>query len=196
MTTDDGFLQWFERTFRRPFPVVGFGAGMTELAPDLWASDGTFEQVSGFPHALWVSGNPTHRVVGFRGHGMNSYAGYFTDIAPGSWVLLRMFFGGVYGDTERDSARLVEEIAAVHAVTRELRSLGLFFLIVENMGDLHVGVGRQLPELREPDRSREVRGRLAGGTRAFEKHFSSSSAGDAAFWNHVLAEAKLLALPR
>ena len=90
--------------------------------------------------------------------------------------------------------RVVEEISAVHAVTRELRSLGLRFRIVEDMGNLSVGAGMTLPELGDRGR-RAASGRLTEDIRAFERHFFAFSGGDAAFWGGVLAEAKALVSP-
>jgi len=63
-----------------------------------------------------VAGRTTYRLAAFGGHGMNSYAIYLTDVRPGLSLRLRLSFGGVYGDAERDSAAVVTTVQRLYAL--------------------------------------------------------------------------------
>lgn len=117
----EAFLSWFQRQFGQPFPLPGVAPELRQVGPNTWATEGVgAEQLVGLPHFLEAKGATPHRVVAFAGYGINSWACYFTSVRPGVRVRLRMPYGGVYGDPDRDGRRLVEELAAVEALIHEL----------------------------------------------------------------------------
>jgi hypothetical protein len=111
------FDGWFKSLLGRPFPLSGWGNKLRTIGQHQWVTPGVAERdIQGFPHPLSVAGRTTYRLAAFGGHGMNSYAIYLTDVRPGLSLRLRLSFGGVYGDAERDSAAVVTTVQRLYAL--------------------------------------------------------------------------------
>ena len=65
---------------------------------------------------------------------MNSYAIYLTDVRPGLSLRLRLSFGGVYGDAERDSAAMVTTVQRLHALVDAVGARLAHFELESDMG--------------------------------------------------------------
>lgn len=63
-------------------------------------------------HAGWPAGTA---MVGFSGHGLNSYAFYLLLRQPGLLVHLRMGYGGLYSSQERDHFEIWQYVCALDA---------------------------------------------------------------------------------
>jgi hypothetical protein len=102
------FDGWFKALVGRPFPIPGWGDELQPADRNTWVPPGVGRnEVHGSPQTLQLASRSEYRLAAFDGHGSNSYAFYLTDIRPGLDLRLRLYFGGLYGDPEQDSARVV-----------------------------------------------------------------------------------------
>lgn len=78
-------------------------------------------------------------VIGFWGHGFNSYAFYYSKVDPKSKILFRLPFGGVYMDNEKEARRIKNYLTSFFKFKRQLenfKSLNIF----ESMGECYYDI--------------------------------------------------------
>jgi hypothetical protein len=129
------FDGWFKSLLGRPFPLSGWGNKLRAIGQHQWVTPGVAERdIQGFPHPLSVAGRTTYRLAAFGGHGMNSYAIYLTDVRPGLSLRLRLSFGGVYGDAERDSAAVLTTVQRLYTLVDAVGARLAHFELESDMG--------------------------------------------------------------
>jgi hypothetical protein len=129
------FEGWFKALTGRAFPIPGWGAELEPAERNLWLPPGARRSdVQGFPHALHMGLQGEYRLAAFDGYGSNSYAFYLTDVRPGLSLQQRLSFGGVYGNPERDSARVVEFVKALYELVDEFKVHLTHLEYTSNMG--------------------------------------------------------------
>lgn len=74
-------------------------------------------------------------LLGYWGHGINSYAFYYSRIDEWSHILFRLGYGGVYGDEEKDAKRVREFLTNYFAFEPELKSKVKSMVAIDSMGD-------------------------------------------------------------
>jgi hypothetical protein len=141
------FVAWFKRLFGRDLPVAGWGDSLYPAGPHIWLPAGVSkEELGGFPHPLRLRGRTEYRLAAFDGHGCNSYAFYLSEVRAGLNLRLRLAFGGVYGDPERDSAAVVEVVKQLYELVDEVRDRVTHFEYVSDMGRDHARLRGQAGE--------------------------------------------------
>ena len=73
-------------------------------------------------------------LVGYWGHGVNSYAFYFARIDSWSRVFFRLPYGGAYGDCEREGLLIGQFIESYAFQEKRLRETSRNFIAVDSMG--------------------------------------------------------------
>ena len=90
-------------------------------------TQGDIARVRRLPHGYFLAG--------FWGHGINSYAFYWCHIAPGRRLHLRIPYGGVYSDTDRQRENLLHVLDACRRVLEAIERVGCDrFYLVDSMG--------------------------------------------------------------
>ncbi len=136
------FYEWFKRTFKFNFPEILRSSDELKRDSDelRWLTPGAD---SWFPHQVHVFKAEKGKekildglAVGHWGYGVNSYAFYFISQLENRFRGLRMFFGGAYGNHEkdiRDITEILQFIAIIDKATSK-RIISEYFRI--NMGEV------------------------------------------------------------
>lgn len=119
----DNFADWFKKTTSKTFPWPDWNDELIQLQPDIWGSP----VLKGLPiqgdyQAIKVYTHFPHRIVGYKGHGINSYSIYVSEKKPEISLRLRMSFGGVYSDPEESSQKIIETLDTVRKFLNEFQS--------------------------------------------------------------------------
>ena len=119
----DALRDWFEKTFRIPFSTLVLpGAPLTKVDDLMWASPAAAKPLLvqgaclGFPQEA----PDGYFLVGFWGHGINSYAFYYQRADGWSHVCFRLAYGGVYMDNELEARRIAAFFTAYFAFEKGL----------------------------------------------------------------------------
>ena len=75
-----------------------------------------------------------YAALGFWGHGVNSYAFYYTRVDAWSRVFVRLPFGGVYMDNQEASARIGRYLPALFEFERRIQATTTSWRVIESMG--------------------------------------------------------------
>jgi hypothetical protein len=102
-----------------------FGSAIAQQEPLLTQSD---------VHKFIEHAREGYFLIGFWGHGVNSYAFYYVRDDPRSRVYLRLPFGGVYMDSEENAARIARFLPALLEFERTQLEDGSTLLAVDSMG--------------------------------------------------------------
>ena len=138
------FRKTVEDTFEIPFDSLGLPTTLKRVAGDhpdafLYATPGSAERLSLMQPDMRIFAQKTppvgHCLVGFWGHGTNSYAFYLSRVTPGSAVHFRLPYGGGYGDEKEDARRVREFLTAFLAFERSVKDAGRELLAIDSMAD-------------------------------------------------------------
>ena len=74
-------------------------------------------------------------LVGFWGHGINSYAFYYERNDGHNNICFRLPYGGLYEDNERDAAEIARFLPSFFAFERQLKNRDLNLVAIDSMGE-------------------------------------------------------------
>jgi hypothetical protein len=146
------FRKIVEDTFEIPFDSLGLPATLKPVGRRgsdalLYASPGSAKRLSLMQPDMGTFAQETppvgHCLVGFWGHGTNSYAFYLSRVTPGSAVHFRLPYGGGYGDPKEDARQVREFLSAFLEFERAVKDAGRELLAIDSMedGSYRVSVG-------------------------------------------------------
>ncbi|MDH7514174.1 MAG: hypothetical protein QHH14_14615 [Clostridiales bacterium] len=98
------------------------------------------------------SGPKGYFLMGFWGHGVNSYAFYYSRVDSWSRVFFRLPYGGAYGDSEREGLLVGQFMETFAFYEKRLKESCKSIIAVDSMGDGYykiVGKNRKSMELKE-----------------------------------------------
>jgi hypothetical protein len=108
------FSDWFRKTTSKTFPWSDWNDELIQLQPEIWGSPVLRgSRLLGDYRVIEVSTQSPYRIVGYKGHGINSYFIYVTEEKPEVSLRLRMSFGGVYSDPEVSSEKIIKTLETV-----------------------------------------------------------------------------------
>jgi hypothetical protein len=73
-------------------------------------------------------------LIGYWGHGINSYAFYYSRIDEWSHIFFRLPYGGYYGNEEEDAIRVREFLTNYFAIEPELKRRVKSIIAVDSVG--------------------------------------------------------------
>jgi hypothetical protein len=79
-------------------------------------------------------------LIGFWGHGVNSYAFYYVRVDSGRRIFFRLPYGGVYMDNEKNAAYIVQFMTRFLEFEEEIGQNVKDLMAINSMGDEHYRV--------------------------------------------------------
>jgi hypothetical protein len=137
---ENNFMTWFKGLTGSDFPDAATGNSFREIRSNTWAIGGVSENEIGGLN-IWLirkSGEGPYKLCAFDGHGINSYAVYYTVVEEGIDIRLRLYFGGIYCDEKVAGDRVVKDITAVHAMIERAKAEKVPLKIFANMGQWNI----------------------------------------------------------
>lgn len=130
--------EWFKNLTSIELPENLANEITNFIGDDVW-SNIVMERkkIGGFPHGLIFPDVPKYKILGFMGHGVNSYAIYYTrKETDGSIITLREPFGGAYRTNSlRDAKNALLAIDIANDLFDFAQSKGVQIEIRSNMGE-------------------------------------------------------------
>jgi hypothetical protein len=74
-------------------------------------------------------------IMGFWGHGINSYAFYYIRTDPKSKIFLRLPYGGGYMDNDKEKVRIKNYLTRFFSLEKKLSKITQHTLAIESMGE-------------------------------------------------------------
>ena len=129
----------FQDTFGIPLAALPIPAGLVRINPGalLYGSEiarGTPLLTQSDVDEFIDAPREGYFLIGFWGHGVNSYAFYYVRDDPRSRVYLRLPYGGVYMDNDENATRISRFLPALFEFERKQLEAGSTLMAVDSMG--------------------------------------------------------------
>jgi hypothetical protein len=143
----EGFMQDLKAMFQQCFgiPLLPSMLPDNELLPLLQGEGGLLygsRQASQEQYVLqghiagFIESAPEgYFLIGFYGHGINSYAFYYSRVDAWSKVLFRLPYGGAYMDNDKMAASVVQFLTRYFEFEQGLRGMAEHLVAIESMGE-------------------------------------------------------------
>lgn len=79
-------------------------------------------------------------LMGFWGHGLNSYAFYYIKSDKKGKIFLRLPFGGVYMDNKKEAVRIKNYLTRFFSLERKIWKISSYFTVLDSMGSAKIEI--------------------------------------------------------